>query len=149
MVADYRFNTSHVDEIFNRISPFTVGFDGVLENLKNVSEIANNYPPYNIINHPEEDKFSIEIAAAGFRKEEFNVNLVPKGNKLVIQGIQDRGPDEKEYFHKGIGARNFTRTFALAEEVKVVGGEFTNGMLVIELQRVIPDEKKPQEIKIK
>ena len=111
--------------------------------------LFRSYPPYNIINHPEEDKFSIEIAAAGFRKEEFNVNLVPKGNKLVIQGIQDRGPDEKEYFHKGIGARNFTRTFALAEEVKVVGGEFTNGMLVIELQRVIPDEKKPQEIKIK
>jgi molecular chaperone IbpA len=147
MVAEHKFNTSHVDDIFNRISPFAIGFDKVLANLNTVSDIANNYPPYNIIKQ-DKDHFSIEIAAAGFRKDEFNIHLVPEGNKLVVQGVQNREEDEPEYYHKGIGARNFTRTFALAEEVKVLGGEFIDGMLLIALKREVPEEKKPQEIKI-
>ena len=53
---------------------------------------------------------------------------MPEGNKLVIQGVQDRGEDKKEYLHKGIGARNFTRTFGLTEDVKVVGADFDDGM---------------------
>jgi molecular chaperone IbpA len=142
-----KYAVANMAEILDNVRPFTVGFDRVFDNLNNVSEIANNYPPYNIIKN-EDDDFTIEIACAGFRKEEFNIHVVPEGNKLVVQGVQDRGEDKKEYYHKGIGARNFTRTFALSEDVKVTGSEFVDGMLNIFLTREIPEEKKPIEIEV-
>ena len=135
-------------EILDNVRPFTVGFDRMFNNLENVSEIASNYPPYNIIKTSDEE-FVIEIAAAGFVKDEFNIHIVPEGNKLVVQGVQDRGEDKKEYYHKGIAARNFTRTFALMEDVEVTGADFVDGMLNISLVRIIPEEKKPKEIKVK
>ena len=143
-----KFNVADMAEILDNVRPFTVGFDRIFDNLNNVSEIASNYPPYNIIKQDDEH-FVIELAAAGFSKEEFNIHLVPEGNKLVVQGVQDRGEDTKEYYHKGIAARNFTRTFALAEDVEVEGAEFTDGMLNISLVRIIPEEKKPKEIIVK
>ena len=143
-----KFNVADMAEILDNVRPFTVGFDRIFDNLNNVSEIASNYPPYNIIKQDEEH-FVIELAAAGFSKEEFNIHLVPEGNKLVVQGVQDRGEDTKEYYHKGIAARNFTRTFALTEDVEVEGADFVDGMLNISLVRIIPEEKKPKEIKVK
>ena len=104
-------------------------------------------PPYNIVKK-DSDNFVIEIAAAGFTEDEFNIHVVPEGNKLVVQGVQDRGEDQQEYYHKGIAARNFTRTFALAEGVQVEGADFVNGMLLVSLHRVIPEEKKLIEIKV-
>ena len=143
-----KFNVADMAEILDNVRPFTVGFDRIFDNLNNVSEIASNYPPYNIIKEDDEH-FVIELAAAGFSKEEFNIHLVPEGNKLVVQGVQDRGEDTKEYYHKGIAARNFTRTFALTEDVEVEGAEFTDGMVNISLVRIIPEEKKPKEITVK
>jgi len=143
-----RYTTANMADFLNDVKPFTVGFDRMLDNLVNVSEIANNYPPYNIVK-VEDEKFIIEIAAAGFTKDEFNINLVPEGNKLVVQGVQDRGEDKREFYHKGIGARNFTRTFALAEHVKVEDAEFVDGMLLITLIREVPEEKKATTIKVK
>ena len=116
--------------------------------LVSKKEIASNYPPYNIVKTDNDDGFIIEIAAAGFTEDEFNIHVVPEGNKLVVQGVQDRGEDKQEYYHKGIAARNFTRTFALAERVNVQGAKFVNGMLLIELQRIVPEELKPIEIKV-
>lgn len=88
------------------------------------------------------------MACAGFKEDEFNIHLVPEGNKLVVQGVQDRGEDKTEYAYKGIAARNFTRTFALTENTKVVGADYVDGMLNISLVREIPEEQKPQEIKV-
>ena len=112
-----KFTAADVADIFDNVRPFTVGFDKMFHNLETVSEIASNYPPYNIVKTTDEE-FVIEIAAAGFTKDEFNIHVVPEGNKLVVQGVQDRGEDKKEYYHKGIAARNFTRTFALTEDVE-------------------------------
>ena len=142
-----KYNVASMAEILDNVRPFTVGFDKMFDNLENVSELSNNYPPYNIIKQDDEN-FVIEIAAAGFTKDEFNIHVVPVGNKLVVQGVQDRGEDKKEYFHKGIAARNFTRTFALSEDVEVLDADFKNGMLCISLVRIIPEEKKPKEIKV-
>jgi molecular chaperone IbpA len=148
MVTTRKYAISNMAEILENVRPFTVGFDTMFHNLETVSEIASNYPPYNIIKNDDE-KFTIEIACAGFRKEEFNIHMVPTGNKLVVQGMQDRGEDKQDYYHKGIGARNFTRTFALAEDVEVTGSEFVDGMLNIFLIRNIPEEKKVKQIIVK
>lgn len=139
-----RFTASDLDAFFR---PFSIGYDKVFDNLHTVKDIANNYPPYNIIKS-DSDSWSIEMACAGFKEEEFNIHLVPEGNKLVVQGVQDRGEDKTEYAYKGIAARNFTRTFALTENTKVVGADYVDGMLNISLVREIPEEQKPQEIKV-
>jgi molecular chaperone IbpA len=143
-----KYAISNMAEILENVRPFTVGFDKMFQNLEIVSDLSSNYPPYNIIKNDDED-FTIEIACAGFRKEEFNIHVVPTGNKLVVQGVQDRGDDKQDYYHKGIGARNFTRTFALAEDVEVTGSEFVDGMLNIFLSRNIPEEKKAKQIIVK
>lgn len=143
-----KFIAADMAEILDNVRPFTVGFDRMFNNLENVSELSSNYPPYNIVKTNDEE-FVIEIAAAGFTKNEFNIYVVPEGKKLVVQGVQDRGEDKKEYYHQGIAARNFTRTFALNEDVEVIGADFVDGMLNISLVRIVPEEKKPKEIKVK
>ena len=142
-----KFGVADIDKIMEQYRPFTVGFEKVFDNLNNVSDMANNYPPYNII-RVDEENFIIEIAGAGFRQDEFNINLVPEGNKLVVQGVQDRGEDSREFLHRGIGARNFTRTFALADNVEVVGADFVDGMLNISLKKVVPEEMKVKTIPV-
>ena len=79
-----RLTASDMDAFFR---PFTIGFDRVFDNLHTVKDIASNYPPYNII-RKDEDTYSIELACAGFREDEFNIHLVPEGNKLVVQGVR-------------------------------------------------------------
>lgn len=142
-----KFGVADIDKIMDQYRPFTVGFDSVFDNLVTCSELSNNYPPYNIV-RVDEENFIIEIAGAGFTEDEFNIHVVPTGNKLVVQGVQNRGEDKREYLHKGIGARNFTRTFALAEDVQVLSADFIDGMLNISLQKIIPEEKKAREIKV-
>ena len=144
-----KYSTANMAEIFDNVRPFTIGFDRLFDNLHNVSEIHSpNYPPYNIIGEDDE-RFVIEIACAGFRKDEFNINLLPDGNKLIVQGVQDRGEDKRKYYHKGVAARNFTHSFALADNVEVVESSYTDGVLEIVLQRVIPEEMKPRQIEVK
>lgn len=147
MVSNKRYAVSNMADIFDNVRSYTIGFDRMFDNLNTVSELSNNYPPYNILKLDDEH-FVIEIACAGFTKDEFNIHVVPEGNKLVIQGVQDRGEDKRDYYHKGIAARNFTRTFALTDDVEVTDADFENGMLNVSLVRIVPEEKKPKEIKV-
>jgi len=148
MVSNKRYAVANMADIFDNVRSYTIGFDRMFDNLNTVSELSNNYPPYNILKLDDEH-FVIEIACAGFTKDEFNIHVVPEGNKLVIQGIQDRGEDKRDYYHKGIAARNFTRTFALTDDVEVTDADFENGMLNVSLVRIVPEEKKPKEIKVR
>lgn len=142
-----RYTVSDLHDFANDVKPFSIGFESIFDNLFTASEVANNYPPYNIIKDNDEN-YTIEMACAGFTQDEFNIHVVPDGNKLVVQGVQDRGEDKREFYHKGIGARNFTRTFALTEDVKVKGADYVDGILSISLVRVVPEEKRPIEIKV-
>ena len=148
MVSNKRYAVANMADIFDNVRSYTIGFDRMFDNLNTVSELSNNYPPYNILKLDDEH-FVIEIACAGFTKDEFNIHVVPEGNKLVIQGVQDRGEDKRDYYHKGIAARYFTRTFALTDDVEVTNADFENGMLNVSLVRIVPEEKKPKEIKVR
>lgn len=144
-----KFNASDVADIFDNVRPFTIGFDRLFDNLHNVSEIHSpNYPPYNIV-ADDDEHFTIEIACAGFAKDEFNIHLLPEGNKLIVQGVQERGEDSRKFLHKGIAARNFTHSFALANDVEVVDSVYYDGILEITLKRVVPEEMKPRQIEVK
>lgn len=140
-----KYSTLDIGKIFEEWKSHAIGFDQMFDNMAAGSSPAP-YPPYNIVKI-DEDSFSIQIAAAGFREDEFNVNVVPEGNQLIVQGVQERGEEKvREYYHKGIAARNFTRHFTLAEGVEVNSAIFENGMLNILLTRFVPEKNKPINI---
>ena len=132
-------------------SPFyraTVGFDRVFNLLDSVAGQAstNGYPPYNIEKSGDND-YRIVMAVAGFAEAELNVTQ--KENELLVTGqTSAEGQDEKQYLYRGIAGRNFERRFQLADHVKVVGAKLANGLLTIELQREIPEEKKARAIPV-
>ncbi len=131
-------------------SPFyraSVGFDRVFDLLDNVAgQSANGYPPYNI-EKSGDNAYKIVMAVAGFSEAEMNVTQ--KENELLVAGqTKPNGEGEKQYLYRGIAGRNFERRFQLADHVKVVGAKLANGLLTIELQREIPEEKKPRSIAI-
>ena len=127
------------------IHKFGIGFDNMFDDLMRLnSQQTLNYPPYNIIKNTE-DSFSIEIAVAGFSEGEIAVDL--DNRVLTITGKKDDGVDV-EYLHKGISDRNFIREFTLAEHVEIVDAIQKNGMLTINLERIVPEEMKPKSIAI-
>lgn len=105
----------------------------------------SSYPPYNI-KRLDDDKFSIELAVAGFSKEDIDIEIIPEENKLVISGkIEDK---DSTYLHRGIANRAFKRSFALDEHVEVNSADMVNGMLIINLERIVPEHKKPRKIQV-
>ena len=132
------------EETFGRFSPFSIGFDRLFQQLQAQSIVnQQNYPPYNIVKVDDEN-FVIELAIAGFDKKEVNVEL--EKNVLKIEGKSK--DDDKDFIHKGLASRSFERQFTLADDVEVSGGKLENGVLKVELKRVIPEEDKPIKIKI-
>ena len=136
-------------------SPFyraSVGFDRVFDLLDNVAgQSANGYPPYNI-EKTGDNAYKIVMAVAGFAETELNVTQ--KENELLVTGQSTQNEtapaseNEKQFLYRGIAGRNFERRFQLADHVKVSGAKLANGLLTIELQREIPEEKKPRAISI-
>jgi molecular chaperone IbpA len=118
-----------------------------LDRLNSIHNAAahQSYPPYDIVK-VDEDSYRVDIAVAGFDKKDVEVSV--DNGTLVIKGeISTEGTEE--VLHKGIATRKFTRTFALGEYMEVISAEFKNGMLSVEVQRIVPEEKKPKTIKIK
>ena len=130
------------------ISKSFIGWDTTFKDIEKLGERmvknSGNFPPYNVVK-VDEDTFLIEFAIAGFSKE--NVKVSQEKNALVIEGSME--DEEKEYLHKGIAARSFSRVIALAEHVEVTGAEFQNGILSVTLERILPEEEQPKTIKIK
>ncbi len=131
----------------------TVGFDrfnDLFETLlSDTTEGFDNYPPYNIEKLGEDD-YRIVMAVAGFRLDDLNI-VLQDGELTVSGSIQDKDKSEDgvQYLHRGIGARSFERQFRLADYIEVTGADMQDGLLIISLERVIPEEKKPRMIPIK
>ena len=124
-----------------------IGFDSLFDQLNRTfanSKTDGNYPPHNVVKL-DDTHYVIEVAVAGFSEDEINVEL--KDNVLTVQGEQAK-KEEVEYLHKGISARNFTRTFPLAEHIEVRGATVKNGILAIALEQIVPEENKPKKIAI-
>lgn len=112
------------------------------------NEKQTSYPPYNI-ELVSEDKYRITMAIAGFAQDD--VDIVVQENTLVVTGNKpntDNDSDSKQFLYKGISERNFERKFQLGDHVKVLAADMENGLLSIELERVIPEAKKPRKIEI-
>lgn len=107
---------------------------------------TETYPPYNI-REIDEDTRVLELALAGFSKDEIKVEL--ENRMLTITGEKAKTDEEVKYIHKGIATRKFTKSVALWEYWEVESADFNDGILYIVLKREIPEEKKPRQIKIK
>ena len=130
------------------IHKFAVGFDSMFDELLRSTnqQSQGNYPPYNVVKHSE-DTFSIEVAVAGFKEGDIDVEI--EKNQLTVKGEQVIDVDTPvEYLYRGISARSFTRTWTLADHVEVVGAEVRDGILTVSLERQIPEEQKPKKIAI-
>tara|TARA_Y100000004_G_scaffold148975_1_gene170725 strand:- start:2853 stop:3203 length:351 start_codon:yes stop_codon:yes gene_type:complete len=116
-----------MDRVFNRLT----------------STETSNFPPYNIIRH--EDRVSVELAVAGYKKE--NISVTVNDGVLSITGSWEQ--EDKNHLHKGISTKDFKRTFSLGEYVEVKSAELKDGLLRVSLEEVLPPEKQLKEIKIK
>ena len=139
--------------VWNSLRPFSVGFDSIFDEfdrmLESTERYSSNYPPYNIKRVNDTD-YRIEVALAGYSKEDIEVEL--KDKTLIVRNkAKEQIIDEKNsgVIHKGISTRQFERTFTISEDIKVKEAELKNGLLIIDLKRIIPDEKKPRLIEIK
>ncbi len=124
----------------------TIGFEPILKRLAEMSEgmpKIPTYPPYNI-KKLDENKYVIEMAVAGFGKQDLELEL--QDGTLTIKG--NISTEDADYIYKGIAERAFTRQFTLADTVEVKNADLINGMLKIWLERFIPEEKKPKKISI-
>ena len=137
---------------YNHMTPYAVGFDRQFDRLfdyvTHQAESTGGYPPYNI-QKTEDYKFEIEMALAGFSKKDIGVEVAE--GVLTVKSVKDKdtGSTDEYTLYKGISQRNFTRKFTLADDIVVKGAELKDGMLTISLERIVPEEKKPQLITIK
>jgi len=130
--------------------PFFIGFNREMERLSNVQLASRqvSYPPYDLVKI-DDDSFKLSLAVAGFSKDTLSVTV--DNSTLIIKGDNniDSEEDNSEVLHKGIASRKFTRTFALGEYMEITGAEIKDGMLHIDIERIVPEDKKPKEISIK
>ena len=147
--------TSKDLSIFNSLRPFSIGFDDMFEQFENMLgngnlSVHSNYPPYNI-RRTGKDKYSIEVALAGFSKKdvevEFEDNLLTVKTKQINKSNVEN--NNGEMLHRGISQRQFARTFTIADDVKVNEAELKDGLLTIKCERIVPDYKKKKIIEIK
>ncbi len=136
-----KFTSKDIDAIFDASQRFSVGFDDLFYRLHSygVGSPGGHYPPYNIVKESE-IKWRIEVALAGWKPE--SIEVTTESNVLLVKSVDKKVSQEEEYMHRGVAARTFARGFNLSDDVEVGTVSFTNGLLVVELKRIIPDHQK-------
>ncbi len=144
--------TSRDLSIFNSLRPFSIGFDDMFDQfesmLGNGGLVQNNYPPYNI-RKAGKDKYAIELAVAGFNKNDVEIEYEDK--LLTVRTNKNNKTVEKngsEIIHRGISQRSFSRSFTIADDVKVNSADLKDGLLIITCEKVVPEHKKKKLIPI-
>jgi len=123
-----------------------LGFDHIFNELDHITKHAQDtYPPHNVVKEGEM-QYVLELAVAGFKEDDISIEL--KDHILTVEGARERRREPEKYVHKGISARKFKKSYRLSEYTEVVGAKLEDGILAIGLEVVLPEEKRPQMIKI-
>ena len=136
-----RYHAANLPELFEKISKNSIGMDDYLDRFFNM-DTTSNYPPYNIvqINNVES---RLEIALAGFKKKEVKVST--EFGKLYVEGKKEESEAVGEFVHKGLAQRSFTRVWTVSDDTEVRGVEFTDGLLVVRLGKIVPEHHARKE----
>lgn len=131
--------------------PSSVGFDRLLSTVDEFEKMfattkLATYPPYNIIKE-DDTNYTIEVAVSGFKRQEIEIESA--GNKLFVNGAVQTTNTETQYIHRGIGTRDFSHKFTIADNVVVKDADLADGLLKIRLVSILPEEQKPRKIQIK
>ena len=134
---------------FNQLTPYAVGFDRVFDNLKRYVDnnaTSTGYPPYNIRKEGDYN-YVIEMALAGFAREDLEIEVAD--GVLTIRSVKEKSDDDVSNIYRGISYRKFVRKFTIADDIVVNSAKMENGMLSVDLERIVPEEKKPRLIEVK
>ena len=145
------YNTLSLLDTRNQLTPFSVGFDRQFNRLheyyQRQQQQSAGFPPYNI-QKTKDFEYEIEMALAGFSKEDIELEVAD--GVLTVRSVKESSEVDDEWtLHRGISYRKFNRKFTLADDVVVNDAKLENGLLTIELEQIVPEEKKPRLIKIK
>lgn len=136
--------------IFGPLHNSTLGFDRFFDDVErmlktDIQKMTSSFPPHNIIKL-DDNRYLVELAVAGFSKDEIQITV--EDGDLKIVGSKSSKEEIGAYLHRGIGTRAFTKTITIADTVEVRGAEFKDGILRIGLENVIPEHKKPRKVEI-
>lgn len=140
-----QYTTTGSTSCYSFPTAYTVGFDRLFNEMTTAALATgtqNNYPPHNIVK-VDDDHYVVELAVAGFKQDDLNIEF--KDSVLTITGKKE---DNREYTHKGISSREFKRSFTLGEYVEAISASLADGILSVNLERIIPEEKRPKKIEI-
>ena len=141
--------------IFKQLRPVSIGFDNLFDHFENFfdddqsfhTSLTSTFPFYNIVKK-EDNKYDIEVALAGYDKKDISVEY--EDNLLRIKSIKETKSDKEKdgVIHQGIAKRYFSKAFTIADDVEIEGAELKNGLLKVSLHQIVPENKKPKQIKI-
>ena len=137
-----KFHSADMGALMDRINKYSIGMDNYFERLGTLHETQSNYPPYNLVQLSNVE-YRLELALAGFKKEE--INVYTQDGKLFVEGRKDETESGATYVHRGMAQRSFTRTWTLSDETEVRSVSFEDGLLNIELGKIVPDHHKRKD----
>ena len=130
-----RYRAADLPELMDRISKNSIGMDDYFDRFFQMGDINSNYPPYNLV-QIDNIKSRLEVALAGFNKKE--ITVYTEYGKLIVEGKQE-DKEEEQYLHRGLAQRSFKRIWSMSEDTEVNNVVFKDGMLVVDLGKVIPE----------
>jgi len=132
-----RYRSGDINTFLKDIDRYSIGLDKFFDSFNTIQQDVN-YPPYNLVK-VDENTFSLELALAGFAEDE--VKVYTENSQLVVEAAK-ADSDQREYVHRGLAARSFTRTWTLSDDVEVKEVKFENGILAVALVRIVPENHK-------
>ena len=136
-----RYHAANLPELFEKINRNSIGMDDYLNRFWDL-DTSSNYPPYNIVQVNNVES-RLEIALAGFSKDE--VKVYTEFGKLYVEGKKEESETVGEFVHKGLAQRSFSRVWTLSDDTEIRNVRFTDGLLVVELGKIVPDHHARKE----
>ena len=137
-----KYNAANLNQFLDIINRNSIGMGDYFDRLTTLPETQSNYPPYNLVQVSTEE-FRLELALAGFKKNE--INVFTQEGRLFVEADKEEPTAEKDYLHRGVAARSFTRSWTLSDETEVGSVVFEDGLLTILLGKIVPDHHKRKD----
>ena len=138
-LATSRFTSADIPTLMDRIARNSIGMDEYFDRIFKLHETSSNYPPYNLV-QVSNTELRLELALAGFKKKE--VYVYTQDGKLYVEGQREDKESNSNYVHKGLAQRSFKRAWTLADDTEVADVSFEDGLLTINLKKIVPDHHK-------